>query len=224
VKLNFFNMQNNARRPADRLRLYDQVAGVGSVSQDYRTYGYDYFDNPDLAGLGYGGYRYDGRFADPVGRLCRHYDLQTGDRILEIGCAKGYVLVEFLKRGLPVTGIDISRYAIANVHPLVRSHVTVGDAGSLPFPDNTFDFVIAKEILPHLPESAVAGAIREAVRVSRNNLFFEIQTGHSATELERVGKWDRTHQCVRPPAWWEAQLAAAGYPGDVYFKILLPDG
>ena len=223
MKLNFFDVQRECRRSIERRRLYEKVARISSVSDDYRVYGYDYFDNPDLAGLGYGGYRYDGRYAGPITRICRHYGLKAGDHILEIGCAKGYLLVEFHKLGLVTTGIDISHYAIANAHPVVRPFVTMGDAGQLPFKDKIFDLVIAKEILPHLSEQSIPQAISEAVRVSGKFLFFEIQTGHSASELERVEKWDRTHRCVHSPAWWQDQLAAGGYNGDVHFKVLLPD-
>ncbi len=223
MNMNFFDVQRENRHPLERLRLYAKVAGIAGVSEDYRDYGYDYFDNPDLAGLGYGGYRYDGRYVAPAARICRHYGLSAGDRILEIGCAKGYVLIEFHKLGLQAAGIDISRYAVAGAHPDIRAAISVGTATRLPFPDSAFDLVVAKEILPHISEDAVPRAIREAMRVSRKFLFFEIQTGRSAGELERVRLWDRTHQCVRPPDWWEAQLAAAGYSGDVHFKILLPD-
>src|SRR3546814_9791901 len=40
---------------------------------------------------GYGGYRYDGRWVPVAHRLIDHYGLRPGDRVLDIGCAKGFL-------------------------------------------------------------------------------------------------------------------------------------
>ena len=87
-----------------------------SQTQDHRNFGYDYFDNPEA--MGYGGYKYDGRYGSEVERVIDFFSLHTSPpaKILEIGCAKGFVLVEFLKLGLDVTGIDLSQYCVDNCH------------------------------------------------------------------------------------------------------------
>ena len=38
---------------------------------------------------GYGGYKYDGRWAIPAKKLIELYDLQDGASILDVGCGKG---------------------------------------------------------------------------------------------------------------------------------------
>ena len=42
---------------------------------------------------------------------------------LDFGCAKGFVLVEFLKKQFQVIGFEKSKYAIKNCHPLLKKKI-----------------------------------------------------------------------------------------------------
>ena len=82
-------------------------------------FGREYFD--ENTPLSYGGYRHDGRFAAPAKRILAHYQLNGLSRILDVGCAKGFLLYEFYKLGISgVYGIDISEYAISQVPEEIR--------------------------------------------------------------------------------------------------------
>ena len=94
---------------------------------------------------------------------------------------------------------------------------------SLPYNDNTFDLVLGKEVLPHIPEEGLPEAIRECMRVSRGGIFFEVQCGESELELEYMLRWDGTHKSVRPRQWWDALFQRLGYAGDVHYKVLVPE-
>ena len=39
---------------------------------------------------GYGGYRYDGRWRELAEKLAQRYGLQAGQRVLDVGCGKGF--------------------------------------------------------------------------------------------------------------------------------------
>jgi SAM-dependent methyltransferase len=220
--INFFHSPAASRSGTTRERLLANLP-TKPASKDYKAYGFDYFDNPDL-GIGYGGYRYDGRYAVPARAICAHYGLNPGDRILEVGCAKGFILYEFLKLGMRVVGVDISHYAISNAHPEVRGMLLRGDASSLPFQSKCFSFVFSKEALPHVAEDSLKAAIKECVRVSKGSSFLEIQCGRTSLELAKIRQWDDTHQCIQTPAWWAGVLDACGYNGDVHYKVLFPEG
>lgn len=215
--IDHFNSNIIARKPAERHQLLEKK---NKVSSDYMDYGYDYFDNNEL-GVGYGGYKYDGRYADVVAKIIEYYGLKKGDRILEIGCAKGFVLVEFFKQGMEVVGWDKSKYAIENAHPLVQDKIQYAATEILPFEKDTFDFVFGKEVLPHLDEKALNILIDECIRVSKSYSFFEIQCGETPEEIEDLLKWDETHQTLKTPEWWLEFFAKKGYTGDLNFKLLM---
>jgi ubiquinone/menaquinone biosynthesis C-methylase UbiE len=93
--------------------------------------------------------------------------LRAGERVLDAGCGTGY-LAAGLRRARPeayVVGADLSegmlgRSREAGAWPLVQA-----DAGRLPFGDGSFDVVVARGVLHHLPD--VAAALGEWRRVVR---------------------------------------------------------
>jgi SAM-dependent methyltransferase len=102
--------------------------------------------------------------------------LRAGDRLLDLGCGAGRHAFEALRRGARVTAFDYDEAELKDVAAMAsamadagdlpaaaRSGTTRGDATRLPFPDDTFDRIIAAEVLEHIDDDF--GAIRELVRV-----------------------------------------------------------
>ncbi len=217
-----FFFPESTRSDEDRRQRADDPRRDAHVTSSYLRFGYDYFDNPELV-IGYGGYKYDGRYKPAAENMCRYYGLVPGNSVLEIGCAKGFVLTEFRNLGMNVTGSDLSAYALQHISPDLQSRAVRSDVVSLPFSNLQFDLVLAKEVLPHVPESFVARAVLECMRVSKKAIFIEIQTGRTERELEYLRKWDATHLTLRPPEWWDTIFSTVGYHGDVHYKILIPE-
>jgi ubiquinone/menaquinone biosynthesis C-methylase UbiE len=102
-------------------------------------------------------------------RICREAAGLQGKRLLEIGCGMGFDSLEFIKRGVEVSAIDLTPAAIefarrhfAAVGAQPR-HLDVGDALNLPFPDDSFDAVYANGVLHCTGDTP--RAIAEARRV-----------------------------------------------------------
>jgi len=124
------------------------------------------------------------------------------DRILEVGCAKGFLLKEFYDRGIGVYGVDISEYAIEHTHPDIRGLTSVEDATDLPFSNKEFSFLISKETLPHMSEVDVKRVILECDRVTLGNMYFVIQCVKKIEQACMMKDWDCTHQlCWTPEIW-----------------------
>lgn len=106
-------------------------------------------------------------------RLAEACGLREGDRVLDLGCAKGTTAIYLArKRGCNVTGIDLSEELVAKAVSLARrarvthrTHFQVGDAHSLPFPDGEFDAVVSQAVLVLVRDKS--RVIREALRVTK---------------------------------------------------------
>jgi ubiquinone/menaquinone biosynthesis C-methylase UbiE len=91
-----------------------------------------------------------------------------GGSLLEVGCSMGNDTIQFARRGMRVTGIDITEAAIELIQARFKMEslpgdFRVGDAENLPFDDNTFDVAYSFGVLHHTPDTA--GAIEELRRV-----------------------------------------------------------
>ncbi len=180
-------------------------------------YGFDYFDNPEC--VGYGGYHYDGRYKPAAARMCDAFGLSSGSKVLEIGCAKGFILYEFHLLGLEVAGLDASAYAISQAKDEIRDNLRLNTTADIPFADQSFDFVLAKEVIPHLAEADALKMIQEIMRVGKDS-FLQIQCADTPESADLMKRWDVTHQTIRPETWWVAQLEALGYRGAYHCRAL----
>ena len=96
----------------------------------------------------------------------------TAKRALDIGCGAGLATAEMARRGISVDAVDpapamielTKRRVIANGLE-ERISAQVGDVNVLPFPDETFDIVVALGVLPWLPD--MQRPLSEMVRVLR---------------------------------------------------------
>jgi len=104
--------------------------------------------------------------------------LHAGDRMLDIGCGFGRHSYEALRRGATVVASDFALPELLEVNATVVAMDAAGelpfgvaaascngDVTQLPFPDDSFDHVIASEVLEHIDDDK--GAISELVRILR---------------------------------------------------------
>ena len=92
--------------------------------------------------------------------------VSAGTSVLDVATGPGYAAARAVERGGEVVGVDFSAEMLelaAELHPNVRFQHA--DAGSLPFPDGTFDAVIASFLMPHVADlPAVVGELARVLR------------------------------------------------------------
>lgn len=179
-----------------------------------KQFGFDYFDGDRK--YGYGGFRYDGRWLPVAEAMAKHYSLKSGVRILDIGCAKGFLVHDFMKvlPGADAVGIDISEYAIANAMPEIKDRLSVGNAVSLPYPDKSFDLVVSLNTLHNLRIYDLEKALKEIERVGKKHKYVVMDSYRDEREKVNLLYWQLTCECIFTPEEWEWIFARCGYTGD----------
>lgn len=185
-----------------------------------RRFGREFFDGD--RSHGYGGFNYHARFWQPViPTFQAHWDLTAKSAVLDVGCAKGFMLHDFaeLIPGIAVKGVDISDYAIANAIEDMRPHVSVANATKLPFPDKSFDVVISVTTVHNLERPELIQALREIERVARRGSFITVDAYHDDAERDRMLAWNLTAKTILHVDEWRTLFHEAGYTGDYYWFV-----
>lgn len=151
-----------------------------------------------------------------------HFGLRPGDRVLDIGCAKGFLVKDLMKAcpGLEVFGIDVSEYAVMNCEPELVGRLHVGDAMRLPFPDNSFKAVLSINTVHNLDRAGCIQALREMQRVAPGRGYVQVDAYRSPEERQVFEDWMLTARTYAMPDEWREILGEAGYTGDYYWTIL----
>lgn len=185
-----------------------------------REFGQAFFDGG--RSHGYGGFSYHSRFWQPViPTFIEHFGLTNTSSLLDIGCAKGFMLHDF-RQAMPkieLAGIDVSEYAIENAMDDVKENVQVGNAIALPFEDKSFDVTISITTLHNLEKEDLATALLEIERVSRKGSFITVDAYRDDAEKERMESWNLTAKTMMHVDEWKQFFNEVGFTGDYYWFI-----
>jgi SAM-dependent methyltransferase len=203
-------------------RVNDPAFPKPKAAELAKKWDFDYWDGDRR--ICYGGYRYlEGRWEKVARLMAAQYGIKSGDKILDIGCGKGFLLYDFTKvvPGVEVFGIDISSYAIANSKAEISDRLQVGNAISLPFPDQYFDFVYSITTLHNLHCYDLDKSLREMQRVSRKNSYLCVESYRNEVEKANLLYWQVTCEAFNTPEEWDWWFKHTGYTGDhsfIYFE------
>ncbi|KAA0235256.1 MAG: Ubiquinone/menaquinone biosynthesis C-methyltransferase UbiE [Acidimicrobiales bacterium] len=141
-----------------------------------------------------------------------HLGLNAGDLVLDMGCGAGRHAYESFRRGARVVALDYSAGELKEVRDLFAALEHAGEAPSpgfaatvngdalrLPFPDESFERVIASEVLEHIPDDD--GAITELARVLKPG----------GTMAVTVPAWLSERICWALSDSYHAPIAAGGH-------------
>ena len=185
-----------------------------------RMYGNEYFDGDRE--YGYGGYKYDGRWVSVAKDIKKHFELNDGEKVLDVGCAKGFLVKDFFDLGIQSLGIDISKYAIDNSLLEIKDKLIIGSADKLPFPDDTFDAVVSINTIHNLDREKCKQAINEMQRVSKNKkkLFIQVDSYLNEEQKKIFESWVLTAKFYGYPKEWIELFKECDYEGDWNWTII----
>lgn len=177
-----------------------------------RLFGRDYFDGQRK--YGYGGYIYDGRWKTVSNKIVHKFKLNSKSKLLDIGCAKGFLVSDLLDLGIDAFGIDISEYALRKSLPNSLGRLHLGNATSLPFPNNTFDAVISINTIHNLNQSDCIKSIKEINRVCKTkNKYIQVDCYDTPDEVKNFKDWVLTAKTHGDKYFWLKLFKKAKYDG-----------
>jgi ubiquinone/menaquinone biosynthesis C-methylase UbiE len=198
-------------------RLEDKTEDVKSVA---RKFDKEFFDGERK--FGYGGFSYNPKYWSGVVKdFSDYYNLVDSSKILDVGCAKGFMLYDFYKHNpnLDLYGIDISKYAIDNSVPEIKNKLQVANATKLPYEDNFFDLVISINTIHNLDKNKCKIALKEISRVSKKNAFITVDAFNNEDEKKRMYAWNLTAQTIMSVDEWIKFFEQNNYNGDFFWFI-----
>jgi len=215
VEVNLLDTHPKANRDYNK-RAQEKTPEIIRIAKQF---GKEFFDGDRKCG--YGGYKYDGRWKAVAERMKDYYKLSDDCAILDIGCAKGFLLHDFMEL-MPkctVAGVDVSRYAIENAMPSVKHYLKVASAENPPYPDKSFDLVISINSIHNLPLERLKTALKEVERVSRGHSYITVDAWRNEEERENLYKWVLTAETMMHVDDWKKLFNEVGYTGDYWWFI-----
>src|SRR5258708_15116403 len=129
--------------------------------------------------------------------MVKHFDLKPGDRVLDVGCGKGFLVKDLIKvcPGLEAFGLDISEYALMHCEPEVIGRLHLGNAVKLPFPDQSFKAVISLNTVHNLDRRECITTLPEIERLPPGRAFGQVDSYHTPSQKARLQSLRLTHKC-----------------------------
>lgn len=146
-----------------------------------------------------GGYAFEGYRDFPVHWITAQKILDLKPKsVLELGCARGYVLKRIEDQGIPSTGLEISEHCLLTraAQNIFRWNIC---NTPWPFEDKQFDVCYSIAVMEHVPEEYLEDVLGEINRVSKRGL-------HGVDFGENDDGFDQTHCTLREKSWWDERM------------------
>ena len=173
----------------------------------------EYFEQGPMTGKSlYTNYRWLPELTLPMcHHLITYFGITAAARILDFGCAKGYVVQGLRMFGYEAYGVDVSEYAISQAPKEVNGFVKkIEPFESL---NAQFDWIICKDILEHLPYDKIEEQLQifaEALQ-GIGGLIIMVPLGDGKKYYIDAYEQDATHIIRENLHWWTDILNKNGF-------------
>jgi ubiquinone/menaquinone biosynthesis C-methylase UbiE len=204
---------NRARISSKRIKVSSKI------KKKLKKFGVEYFDGD--RSHGYGGYYYNKKFFRRIARsLIKHYKLNNQSKILDVGCAKGFLMYD-LGHYLPkaeIKGVDISSYCKKNAISTVKQNIKICSCSKLPFKNNYFDLVVSISTIHNLKKSQIKKSLKEITRVGKDKFFIRVKAYKNLKEKKKIDNWNLVAESNLSQKEWFNLFSETKYSGDFDFS------
>ena len=166
-------------------------------------------------------------YVDLAERIAKQ--LPAGSSVLEVAPGPGYLCIELAKRGAyAVTGLDLSRtFVKMAAEKAAQAGVQVdfqhGSASNMPFPKETFDFLVCRAAFKNFADPV--GALKEMCRVLKpggRGLLIDLSRDAKPDEVSRaIDKMGLTTvNCILTKLTFKAFLIRSAYTRAEFVQML----
>lgn len=172
----------------------------------------DYFERGLMLGVSlYERYRWlperIGRLACAVAALG---GITPGERVIDVGCAKGYLVKALRGRGYDAWGCDISPYAIAHVPREAKLFCVLSKPqGPLPF-QGKFQLAVCKDVLEH-NHPLIIKRLLTSLGMQAKSMVVIIPLGDRGIYRIPAYQGDVTHRVAEDEKWWVRLFRESGW-------------
>lgn len=165
-------------------------------------YDQDYYENGKRSGKScYENYRWlPDLTIDMSKSIASFLTIEEGQRVLDYGCAKGFMVKAFRMMGIDSYGVDISQYAIEKLDEDVLQYCRLIKRPSDAF-DQSYDWLLTKDVLEHM-EFADLKELLVSARNSVKRMFHVFPLGDDGAYRIAEYHEDVTHIHAENEQWW----------------------
>lgn len=131
-------------------------------------------------------------------KVAEYFGMRRGDSLLDVGCSRGYYVRALRVLGYRAFGYDVSEWAVKNCDPEVAEYV------SNEFPKRAFDWVLAKDVLEHIPSADLAPLVEMLNDKATKGMLFIVPLADTTggAYLRKEDEMDSTHIIRWPLNVW----------------------
>ena len=173
-------------------------------------YNKDYYENGVAKGIsGYDNYRWIPELTYPMAySICKNLKIKKKDKVLEFGCAHGFLVKALNDFKIDAYGVDVSSYAISKVDPSIKNKINLLKKNNI---KNSlikmnikfnFDHIISKDVFEHIQPSELKKILKEMSKITKN-LFVVVPLGDKGKYRIKSYEGDKTHIIAENETWWK---------------------
>ena len=175
------------------------------------TYNEDYFERGLQLGIsGYTSYSWMPELTLKMAKFLINDLKLENRRVLDFGCAKGYLVKALRTYDICAYGYDASNYAISKVPKDIEKYCFCNSNAIIEeiINDNNIDFLIAKDVFEHLDETELLTLLSKLKNSRIKTVYAVVPLANRNDHKYTVESYenDVTHKLRKTSHWWENVL------------------